>query len=132
MLQDSSIDISLTEENCIDCIDEYTQGCTKKQHCASHGDEHVMIPGNMTDVQIHNHLSHLNDTKIWTLHLHDFLGDDAKRAFGGFESEEKNHAFSTFLKNLVQDWCCRMPEEAINTTQTESIRILPGLFEHHA
>lgn len=119
-----------SDTSCSRCLDneDGTNDCLKKHNCVM-SDTLVTLPENLTDVQMFNYLSPLNDTKIWRLRLKDFLGSDARRVFGGFESPETSHAFRKFLDLIVQDWCCRRPEDAsrLGKLQNEPTRVLPWL-----
>ena len=125
------IDISVgSDTSCRGCLDDDdgTRDCLKTHHCVT-SDTRVTLPENLTNVQIFNHLSPLNDTKLWRVRLTDFPGSDARRAFGGFESSETHDAFRKFFDLVVQDWCCRLPEDAsrLEKSKNEPIRILPWL-----
>lgn len=84
-----------------------------------------MVPGNLTDVQIHKYLAPLNETKLWRLNLQ---GIPAAEAFGGFESPHTGMAVRSFFKDLPQEWCCRTPDDAarLKTSLSAPIQMLPG------
>ncbi|WPT10784.1 Arabinosyltransferase XEG113 [Picochlorum sp. SENEW3] len=128
----ASISLSSKAANCAMCLGkahEDTRTCLARQQCISSGEiPSVMMPGNLTDVEIHKYLAPMNDTKLWVLNLKGFTGSTMTEAFGGFESPQTGVLVRSFFTDLLQDWCCRTPDDAkrMNKSMSEPLNILPG------
>lgn len=71
----ASISVSGDAARCATCLGKDPKNCLLRHQCISNKEiPSVMVPGNLTDIEIHKYLTPMNDTKLWILDIKGFTG----------------------------------------------------------